>query len=191
MLSESQACLPVPISSKNFNPAAVLPYGFITEHLRKAMQEFLDFLGFINQQLHGKGLQRLESMLMPANFSSMVGEFVMSAIPKHCTNLVRNAYHNGHPDLLPKGAFPQDAAQHGGQGIEIKGSRYDRGWQGHNKEACWLMVVVFDSNRPVDTLNGLAPRKFRFRAVYLGELQTNDWKFSDRSEKSRRTITAG
>ena len=105
MLTEAEACLPGPLGPQSFNPAAVLPYGFTTDHL--------DFLGFINEQLHGKGLQRLETMLMPANFSSMVGEFVMSAIPKHCTGLVRNAYHNGHPDLLPKGAFPKDSARTG------------------------------------------------------------------------------
>jgi hypothetical protein len=34
------------------------------------MQGFLDFLGFVNQQLNTRELQRLETMLMPANFSS-------------------------------------------------------------------------------------------------------------------------
>ncbi len=68
-------------------------------------------------------------MLMPANFSSIVGEFMNSGIPKHCPTLVKNQYHNGHPDLLPAGMFPDDAAQHAGEGIEVKGSRYLRGWQ--------------------------------------------------------------
>ena len=72
----------------------------------------------------------------------------------------------------------------------MKGSRYDRRWQGHNKEACWLMVIVFDSNRPADALNKVAPRPFRFHAVYLAQLTKDDWKFSDRGAKGRRTITA-
>ena len=39
------------------------------------MNEFIDFIGFVNQQLNGRGILRLETMLMPANFSSIVGEF--------------------------------------------------------------------------------------------------------------------
>ena len=46
------------------------------------MADFLEFLGFVNQQLATRKLLRLESFLMPANFSSMVGEFMTAAIPK-------------------------------------------------------------------------------------------------------------
>jgi len=98
------------------------------------MEDFLDFLGFINQQLHIKGIPRLESFLMPANFSSIVGEFMNISIPKYCSTLVKNQYHNGHPDLIPRGMFPDDAVQHATEGLEIKGSRHTGGWQGHNPE---------------------------------------------------------
>src|SRR5438045_3093118 len=77
-----------------------------------AMNDFVNFLGFINQQLYTKELQRLEVMLMSANFSSIVGEFMTSSIPKYCSSMVKNKYHNGHPDVLPAGSFPNDAAQH-------------------------------------------------------------------------------
>lgn len=55
-----------------------------------------------------------------------------SRIPKHCPSIVKNAYHNGHPDLIPAGMFPNNAVQHATEGVEIKASRYLRGWQGHN-----------------------------------------------------------
>jgi hypothetical protein len=154
------------------------------------MNEFLSFLGFLNAQLNAKGIQRFESMLMPANFSSMVGEFLIATIPKYCPTLAKNQYHNGHPDLLPKGQYPADAVQHGSEGIEIKASRYSRGWQGHNPEACWLMVVVFASNRPADSVKNLPPIPFRFQSLFLGQLTLADWSFSGRSGQSRRTITA-
>ena len=48
------------------------------------MQEFLNFLEFINGQMHKRQLPRLEAMLMPANFSSIVGEFMSSSLPKYC-----------------------------------------------------------------------------------------------------------
>lgn len=154
------------------------------------MSGFVDFLGFVNQQLHKRQLSRLETMLMPANFSSVVGEFMAANIPKYCSTLVKNAYHNGHPDLLPLGRFPNNSQQHCNEGIEVKGSRYLRGWQGHNAEECWLMVFVFDSNRPADVAKGVGPKPFRFVMVAGAQLARDDWKFSGRSETSRRTITA-
>ena len=139
---EAAACIPVPIDKMAFNPDAAIPYGCIWEQIFLAMQEFSEFLGFVNQQLHSKSICRLETMLMAANFSSMVGEFMSIAIPKYCVTLVKNQYHNVHPDLLPGDSFPNNAAQYASQGIEIKASRYLQGWQGHNPEATWLMVFV-------------------------------------------------
>lgn len=168
------------------NELAILPFGLAPAHIYSAMLDFLGFLEFINQQLYTKQMQRLESLLMPANFSSIVGEFIISRIPRYCAGLVKNRYHNGHPDLIPAGAFVNDAVQHASVGIEIKASRYLSGWQGHNPEDAWLMVFVFDSNRPVD----LEPKPFQFLKVVGAQLTRDDWLFSGRSESSRRTITA-
>lgn len=184
--AEQEACSPVPIVDSCFNPAAVLPYGLKAEHIRAAMSAFLDFLGFVNSQLHTKDIIRLETMLMPANFSSIVGEFMGSTLPKYCPGVIKNKYHNGHPDLIPAGMFPNDAVQHSIHGIEIKASRYLRAWQGHNPEDVWLMVFVFDCNRPKD----ITPRPFRFVMVLGAQLSQSDWLYSGRSETSRRTITA-
>jgi hypothetical protein len=190
MSKEAAACTPIPVNAKGFNPKASIPYGVRPEHIRKAMNEFVDFLGFINGQLHTKQLERLESFLMPANFSSIVGEFMSAAIPKHCKTLMRNKYHNGHPDMLPKGHYPDDSIQHGPEGIEIKGSRHLSGWQGHNAEDVWLMVFCFDSNTSRDAGLGIEPRPFRFLKVVGAKLSKADWQFSGRSATSRRTITA-
>ena len=187
---EYVACQPTPVLASSFNPSANIPYGCTTDHIHQAMNDFIEFLGFINQQLHTKGIKRLESMLMPANFSSMVGEFAIASIPNYCSSLVKNQYHNGHPDLIPADRYPNDAVQHSSEGIEVKASRYLRGWQGHNPEETWLMVFVFDSNRPSDEMKGIQPKPFRFVKVVGARLTRQDWSFSGRSEKSRRTITA-
>lgn len=188
--AEALACEPHRIDSQGFNPRVALPFGLTTEHVDFAMTEFIAFLGLINEQLRIREIARLETMLMPANFSSIVGEFIVSTIPKYHSGLAKNRYHNGHPDLVPIGRFPNNAAQHAGEGIEVKGSRYTRGWQGHNPEDVWLMVFVFDSNRPADVENGIAPRPFRFVKVVGAQLVKADWRFSGRSGESRRTITA-
>lgn len=187
---EFAACTPRPVRRNRFNHGASLPYGLTIEHLRRTMSDFVEFLGFINQVLNDREIVRLECMLMPANFSSIVGEFMTVNLPKYCRSLVKNQYHNGHPDLIPAGQFPSDAAQHADQGIEVKGSRYLRGWQGHNPEDIWLMVFTFDSNRPRDAAIGLPPKPFQFLQVLGARLEQSDWSFSGRSGASRRTITA-
>jgi len=187
---ELSVCRPTPINPEGFNRNVELPYGLQNEHIMLAMNDFLGFLGFVNQQLNTRQIPRLESILMPANFSSIVGEFIKMNIPRYCQTLVNNRYHNGHPDLIPSGRFPGDSVQHADEGIEIKASRYLRGWQGHNPEDIWLMIFMFDCNRPNDNVKGIGPRSFRFLMVIGARLGAADWTFAGRSSTSRRTITA-
>jgi hypothetical protein len=187
---EEAACNPVPVRLEHFNPSAVIPYGVTIEHICAAMNEFNDFIRMVNQRMYENGTTRFESILMPANFSSIVGEFMTAGIPKQCAGIVKNQYHNGHPDMIPTGRFPGNTIQYAHDGIEIKGSRYLKGWQGHNPENIWLMVFIFDSNRPVDVSQNIDPKPFRFLRVLGAQLEESDWKFAGRSETSRRTITA-
>jgi hypothetical protein len=184
-------CVPERPLFESFNGNAQIPYGVSVKDIFHSMLEFADFLETANTALAGKSMSRLEDMLMPANFSSMVGEFITSNLPKHCPEIAKNAYHNGHPDLLPAGKYPKNAAQHAGSdGIEVKASRYMKGWQGHNEEDAWLMVFVFESGRPSDAAKGKKMACFRFLAVYGAMLKKADWKFDGRKQTSRRTITA-
>ena len=189
---EGTASVPTPVNCDGFNDEATLPYGLTIDYLREAMSDFVDFLGLLNGQLYANNMPRMESIVMPANFSSMVGEFMISAISKHCPGLTKNMYHNGHPDLLPANQFPNNSSQHASVGIEVKASRYSKGWQGHNPEDTWLMVFVFDSNRPEDPVRNppIAPMPFRFARVVGARLKESDWNYSGRSATSRRTITA-
>jgi hypothetical protein len=187
---EKAACTPLPIDPDAFNPNCVIPYGCTADHIHLAMESFLDFLGFINNQLYSHNLARLEMMLMPANFSSLVGEFMHQAITKHCPTLVKNQFHNGHPDLIPIATYENNAVLHGKEGIEIKASRNQSGWQGHNAEDVWLMVFTFDSNSQRDRIKNNPPRPFRFVSVLGAQLSRSDWSESGRSATSRRTPTA-
>jgi hypothetical protein len=185
---ETLACTPVPLITAGFNRAAILPYGLTTKHLAAAMNDFLYFLRLVNTGLHAEKIPRLESIMMSANFSSLVGEFMNAGIPKYCKTLVKNKHFNGHPDMIPAGMFPGDDVQHAAEGIEIKASRYGKGWQGHNPEDTWLMVFIYDSNRTTDYETN--PKPFQFVEVVGARLVKADWLFSGRSETSRRTITA-
>ncbi len=174
-----------------FNLKAAIPFGVTIADVKRAMDDFTNFLEFVDTQLLDKGMTRIEDMLMPANFSSMVGEFMSVGISKYSKTVVKNQYHNGHPDLLPASKYEGNAAQHAGKdGIEIKASRYLKGWQGHNPEDAWLMVFVFQGGRPTDKLKGIKPVRFRFLMVVGALLSKKDWLFAGRSRTSRRTITA-
>ena len=188
MSTEEQACVPIPIEQNKFNAECLLPYGLSVEHVYSAMVDFVQFLGFVNQQLRTRDIPRLERFLMPANFSSIVGEFLNMTIPRYCLSLAKNRFHNGHPDLLPKGLYSNDSVRYVPEGIEVKASRRSSGWQGHNPEAVWLMVFQFSSNTVSDP--AAPPRSFQFNAVYAARLEKGDWSFSGRSPTSRRTITA-
>ena len=187
---EQRARTPKRPFDAGFNPRCVLPFGLTIAAVKSAMDGFCDFLAQINTQMAGNKMPRFESVIMQANFSSIVGEFCKAGIPRACTTLVANKYHNGHPDLIPKGMFPNDSVKHAAYGIEIKGSRYRKGWQGHNAEACWLMVFVFASSRPPDVSEGIPPIPFAFVEVFGAQLNEADWLFAGRNKGSKRTITA-
>lgn len=181
--------LPEPPDEDGFNPRAEIPLGVTGEHVYAAMQDFYEFLKLIDSQLHSKGMDTLEGVMQQASFSNLVSEMMVAGIPKHCPTVVKNRYHNGHPDMLPAGKYPKDEAQHAGvDGIEIKASRYLKNWQGHNVEDVWLMVFIFQSGRLGPKVVGTPA--FKFLLVAGAQLSKEDWQFQGRSETSRRTITA-
>jgi hypothetical protein len=180
----------LPIDYKNFNKNCELPYYLEINHIFQAMQDFINFLESINEKLDSAKISPLETFLMPANFSSIVGEFIIARIPQYCNYLVKNKYHNGHPDLIPKGMFTNDAVQYTKEGIEVKSSRRPSGWQGHNPESVWLIVFHFDSISSNEIIKGKAYKPFCFKGVYAAKLDKEDWNFAGRSDSSRRTITA-
>jgi hypothetical protein len=60
-MEEREACKPVPLFQQGFNRKVVLPCRLTTTHIQGAMGDFLDFLGFLNQQLSTRELPRMES----------------------------------------------------------------------------------------------------------------------------------
>lgn len=94
---------PIPVDPSGINPYCDIPYGVRPDHILASLSDFVEFLSFMNQQLITKTVSRLETFLMPASLSSLVGEFINVRIPRFCTEVVKNRYHNGHPDLIPAG----------------------------------------------------------------------------------------
>ena len=72
-MTELKSPLPEHPNTDFFNQRASIPFGVETEHIYKAMRDFTGFLEFVDSQLLSRDMTRFEEMLMPANFSSMVG----------------------------------------------------------------------------------------------------------------------
>lgn len=165
-----------------------LPYGLRAAEVRAAIEDIYDFLHNVNRFLTEKGWDRLEETLMAATFSGMVSELVVQSMSKQSASLIRNQYHNGRPDLLPKEHYPNDAVLRGDEGVEVKASRYDSGWQGHNVESGWIMIFQYQVDLESEPVEEREPTKFQ--RVLIAQLDEEDWSFSGRGAGSRRTITA-
>jgi hypothetical protein len=103
---------------------------------------------------------------------------------------VRNEYHNGYPDLLPRGVYPDDSIAHGAQGgLEVKASRGESSWQSHGPRAGWFLVVQFDLDEA--TSKALQDREpTRVVAVMVAELEETDWSWQPAAEGRIRSGTA-
>lgn len=132
--------------------------------------------------------------MQPAGYSGLMSGLAVESMAREteregaAPGLRANRRLNGRPDLVPRGAYPGDAVLRGEVGIEVKASRYARGWQGHNLEAGWLMVVQFAVDVLTEPVYDRSPTTIE--RVLVAELEEADWTFSGRSETSRRTITA-
>src|SRR5258708_5563003 len=108
------------INPKGFNPAVKLPFNLRASDFEAAMQDIYDFLSDTNQFLVGNGLPRLDDTVRAANMSGLLSDMLTDSMAKHARNMARNSYHNGHPDLLVGGVYPNNSVKSGTDGVEIK-----------------------------------------------------------------------
>ena len=71
------------VDTSKFNPAATLPYELRVKDFEIAMQDIYDFFFDVNVQLTGKGLERLDETLRPANMSGTISDMLTASLAKH------------------------------------------------------------------------------------------------------------
>jgi hypothetical protein len=171
-----------------FNPSAELPYELRLDDFQVAMQDVYDFFFDVNTGLAGKGLERLDDMLRAANMSGMLSDMLTASIAKHSRTLIANAYPNGHPDLLLKGQYPNNAVKSGEHGIEIKSTRKKGGAvDTHGGRDQWMCVFVYAVDD--ETEPAVARRPMTFTEVYLGQVGVDDFRRNERGDLGTRTST--
>jgi hypothetical protein len=55
--------------------------------------------------------------------SGVLSDMLTASLAKHSRTLTVNCYFNGHPDLVRKGVYPNNAVKAGDQGVEVKTTR--------------------------------------------------------------------
>lgn len=174
--------------STQFNVAAELPFELRLEDFRLAMQDVYDFFFDVNRHLASKALERLDDMLRPANMSGMVSDMLTASLAKHSRSLIVNAHHNGHPDLLVKGQYPNNAAKSGEMGVEIKSTRKPGGAvDTHGGRDQWMCVFVYAVD--AETEPAIERGAMRFSEVYIGRVGVEDFRRNERGDLGTRTST--
>jgi hypothetical protein len=109
-------------------------------------------------------------------------------LAKHSRVLTENRYFNGHPDLIVRGVYANDAAKAGIEGVEIKTTRKKGGAvDTHGARAQWLCVFVYDTDSESEP--AAARLAMTFTEVYLGKVAVADFRKNSRGELGTRTAT--
>jgi hypothetical protein len=173
---------------KKFNPNADLPFQLRLEDFEIAMQDVYDLFFDVNTGLLEKGLERLDDFVRPAIMSGLLSDLLSASVAKHSRTLTQNRYFNGHPDLIVKGVYPNDAVKAGTKGVEIKTTRKSGGAvDTHGAREQWMAVFVYNIDNVTEPARDREP--MTFTEVYLAHVLITDFRKNPRGELGTRTAT--
>src|SRR6202035_619645 len=153
-----------------------------------AMQDVYALFFDVNNVLLEKGLQRLDDFLRPAIMSGLLSDLLTASVAKHSRTLTQNNYFNGHPDLVVRGVYPDDAVKAGTEGVEIKTTRKSGGAvDTHGARDQWMAVFVYDIDNITQPAREREP--MTFTEVYLAHVSIKDFRKNPRGELGTRTGT--
>ena len=176
------------VDKSKFNSSAILPYELRIMDFDSAMQDVYDFFYDVNSNLAGKGLERLDEMLRPAILSGVLSDMLTGSLAKHSRVLTENRFFNGHPDLIVRGLYPDNAVKSGDQGVEIKTTKKVGGAvDTHGARDQWMCVFVYRVDNSTEPAMDRQP--LIFTEVYLGHVTTDDFRRNERGELGTRTAT--
>lgn len=177
------------VNKSKFNQAIQLPHNLRVSDVEMAMQDVYDFFFDVNTYLFEHGMQRLDDMLRPANLTGTLSDMITDALAKHSRTLTVNLYHNGHPDLIVRDRYPNNAVKAGHEGIEVKSTKKKGGavdMHGARNQTLAIFVYSVDNDRskPAQHRDPLT-----FREVYIATVTVDDFRKNERGELGTRTAT--
>jgi hypothetical protein len=120
--------------------------------------------------------------------SGLLSDFLSASLAKHSRSLTQNQHFNGHPDLLVKGAYANDSAKAGTEGVEIKTTRKRGGAvDTHGARNQWMAVFVYQIDCETEPVRDRAP--LRCTELYIARVALEDFRKNARGELGTRTAT--
>lgn len=179
---------PNKVESRRFNRAITLPFSLRLKDFEMAMQDVYDFFYDVNLGLIERGLSRLDDMLRPAIMSGVLSDMLTVSLAKHSRSLAVNLYHNGHPDLVVNGIYPENKVKAGSEGVEIKTTRKAGGAvDTHGARDQWMCVFVYEVDNASEPARDRQP--MAITEIYLGQVTKDDFRKNQRGELGTRTAT--
>ena len=176
------------VDPKGFNASPALPYQLRVQDFQMAIQDVYDLLYDVNAGLEERGLLRLEGLLRPAIMSGVLSDLLTASLAKHSRVLTENRYHNGHPDLIVQGVYPNDAVRAGSEGVEVKTTLKPGGAvDTHGARDQWLCVFVYRVDAATEP--AVDRRPLTISEVYCGRVAVGDFRRNARGELGTRTVT--
>ena len=176
------------IDRSKFNKELTLPFELRIGDFEQAMQDIYDFFYDVNKLLSGKGLHRLDDMMRPAAMSGLISDMVTASLAKFSRSLVENRHFNGHPDLIVRGRYANNAIASGSDGVEIKSTRKVGGAvDTHGARQQWMCVFVYKVDNETEPSSERKP--MRFTEIYLAHVEEDDFRKNSRGELGTRTAT--
>lgn len=176
------------VNTAAFNPHADLPFELRLKDFEIAMQDTYDFYFDVNSLLLKKGLHRLDDMLRPAAMSGMNSDMLTASMARHARALVENTHFNGHPDLVLRGRYANNAVAAGSEGVEIKSTRKPGGAvDTHGARKQWMCVFVYRTDHRTEPAEDRAAMKFT--EAYIGRVAEADFRRNQRGELGTKTAT--
>ncbi len=171
-----------------FNSELVLPFQLRLDDFKAAAQDVYDFFFDVNTALLAKGLDRLDDTLRPAIMSGVLSDMLTASLAKHSRSLTVNTYFNGHPDLVVRGHYANNAAKAGAHGVEVKTTRKAGGAvDTHGAREQWMCVFVYSVDAVTEPACNRQPMSFT--EIYLGQVGLADFRRNARGELGTRTAT--
>lgn len=183
----------MPIQRNSLDPSRLntertFPFELRLDDFRAAVQDVYDFFHDVNVSLTARGLERLDDMLRPASMSGIVSDMLTASLAKHSRTLVVNSFHNGHPDLIVRGRYPNDSVRAGEWGVEVKTTRKRGGAvDTHGARNQWMCVFVYSVDDVTEP--AIERQPMTFTEIYLGEVTIDDFRRNARGELGTKTAT--
>ena len=80
--------------------------------------------------------------------------------------LTENRFHNGHPDLIPQGRYPNDAVKAGEQGVEVKATKGKGSVDTHGARNAWLCIFRWQMDTTTQPVVNWVPTRFVVASIY-------------------------